>query len=58
MWENARIWIAIVLLADAGIGLFFSNRLQPRLRRVNVVRIALVEAAAALVIVVIHFTLK
>jgi hypothetical protein len=58
MWENIRIWVAVVLLADAGIGLLFSDRLQPRLLGINVVRLALIEAAAAVVLLAVHIAVR
>jgi hypothetical protein len=54
-WEKVGIWVAVVLLVDASIGLWFAPRLQPRLPRINVVRLAAIEAGAALVLVAVHF---
>ena len=55
--ENIRIWIAIVLLVDAGIGLWGENTWQKLAPSINIRRVALIEAAAALAIVAIHFGL-
>ena len=56
-WENVRIWIAIVMLIDAAIGLWGESSWQRLCPSINIRRIALIEAAAALAIVAIHFGL-
>ena len=56
--ENVRIWIAIIMLIDAAIGLWGESVWQRHMPSINVRRIALIEAAAALAIVVLHFGLK
>lgn len=43
------------MLVDAAIGLWWSNRWQKLAPRVNVPRLALMEAAAAMVILAVHF---
>jgi len=55
--ENVRIWIAIVMLIDAAIGLWGESSWQRLCPTINIRRIALIEAAAALAIVAIHFGL-
>ena len=56
-WENVRIWIAIVMLIDAAIGLWGESSWQRLCPSINIRRIALIEAAAALAIVALHFGL-
>jgi hypothetical protein len=53
--QTIRFWLAIVMLVDAAIGLWWSNRWQKLAPRVNVPRLALMEAAAAMVILAVHF---
>lgn len=52
------IWIAIVLLVDAGVGLLgierFGRTIAPRIIR----RVALSEAALAIALVVWHFAAR
>lgn len=50
-----RFWIAIVMLLDAAIGLWWSNRWQSIAPRVNVVRLAVFEGLVAMTILWIHF---
>jgi hypothetical protein len=50
-----RFWVAVLMLVDAACGLLGVNRLQQRAPRINVERLALIEAAAALLILYIHF---
>lgn len=56
--EDVRIWIAIVMLVDAAIGLWGEGAWQRLCPSINIRRVALIEAAAALAIVAIHFGLK
>jgi hypothetical protein len=49
------LWIAIVLLLDAGFALLFENRVRIILPRWNVKIIALLEALLAAILVAWHF---
>lgn len=50
-----RFWLAIVMLLDAAVGLWWSNRWQSLAPRVNVVRMAVIEGFVAMAILWIHF---
>ncbi len=50
-----RFWLAVVMLTDAAVGLLGARHWQRMAPRVNIQRIALIEAAAALIILAIHF---
>jgi hypothetical protein len=50
-----RIWVAIVLLLDAAIGLLGMNRLAKVIAPRRLTFIALAEAAVAVVLVAWHF---
>lgn len=54
-FSSWRLWAAILLLLDAAFGLWFSDRLGSLWPPGRVRRIALIDAAAALGILVIHF---
>ena len=56
--DNIRIWVAIVMLIDAAIGLWGESAWQRLCPSINIRRVALIEAAAALAIVAIHFGLR
>lgn len=49
------LWIAILLLTDAGLALWFEDRARVILPRWNIKVIALLEALLALGIVAWHF---
>jgi hypothetical protein len=50
-WDAIRMWAAIILLLDAAFGLWNHERFQALVPRVQIVRIALIEALAALILV-------
>ena len=50
-----RIWVAIVLLVDAGIGLLGLSRFEKIIPARILTRIALCEAACALALAAWHF---
>lgn len=52
-----RIWAAIILLLDAGIGLWNERRLSSVLPPRRLLWIASLEAALALALVVWHFSI-
>lgn len=53
--ETWRLWLAIVLLVDAGIGLLGLSRFEKVIPAPILTRIALIEAALAIAIVLWHF---
>lgn len=53
--DSWRIWVAIVLLVDAGIGLLGLPRFEKLIPARLLTRIALVEAGLALALVAWHF---
>ena len=52
-WDAIRIWAAILLLLDAAVGLWNHERVQALAPGINIVRLALIEAAAALILVLL-----
>jgi hypothetical protein len=52
-WDAIRGWTAIILLLDAAFGLWNHERFQALVPRVKIVRIALIEALAALILVLL-----
>ena len=50
-----RIWVAIVLLIDAGIGLLGISRFSSILPARLITRIAVIEATLAILLVAWHF---
>ena len=50
-----RFWTGVLLLADAGLALLWSDRLSRLWPQPRVQRVALVEAAVALIILYCHF---
>ncbi len=54
-FESIRFWVAVLLLVDAGIGLWNEQRLREIMPRANVRRIALIEAFVAFAILTLHF---
>ena len=53
--QTIRFWIAIIMLVDAALGLWGSHRWQKMIPGLNIVRVALIEALAALTLLCIHF---
>jgi len=53
--DTWRIWLAIVLLIDAGIGLLGLPRFEKIMSARTLTRIALTEAALAVLLVAWHF---
>lgn len=53
-----RIWVAIILLLDAGIGLWNARRLSDVIPPRRLLWIAVLEAALALALVVWHFAAR
>ena len=54
-WGAVRIWVAILLLLDAAFGLWNHERFRESLPKINIARIALIEAAVALILVLVHY---
>lgn len=53
-WGAIRVWAAIILLLDASFGLWNHERFNKSLPNLNIARIALFEAAAALILLIVH----
>lgn len=56
-WDAIRIWTAIILLLDAAFGLWNHERIQSLVPKINIVRMALIEAAAALILILLGLRL-
>jgi hypothetical protein len=52
-WNAIRVWAAVVLLLDAAFGLWNHERFQRIVPQINIPRMALIEAGAALLLVLI-----
>ena len=57
-WGTIRIWAAILLLLDASFGLWNHQRFKKSLPEMNIVKIALIEAGVALLLLGINFWLR
>ncbi len=57
-WDLIIFWLAILLLVDAGIGLWGLNYWQKMVPRIHIKRIALIEAAGALLLLVFYGLLQ
>ena len=55
--EQVRLWIAALMLLDAGLCLWFEERLAAWRPRLNLRRIAIIEGIAGLLIVAVHVAL-
>ena len=55
VWKTIILWVAIVLLLDAGFGLWNHERFAKIAPKVNVVRVAWIEAGAAFFLLLLHF---
>jgi len=53
-WGAIRIWAAILLLLDASFGLWNHKRFEKSLPKINIARIALIEAGVALILLIVH----
>jgi hypothetical protein len=56
-WDSIRVWAAIILLLDAAFGLWNHERVRLLAPKINIVRIALIEAGAALVLILLGLCL-
>jgi len=54
-WGAIRIWAAILLLLDAAFGLWNYRRFEKSLPKINIAKIALCEALAALLLLGLDF---
>ena len=54
-WGAIRFWAAIVLLVDAAFGLWNHERFAEMVPKINIPRIAFVEAGAAIALLTVHF---
>ena len=57
-WDLIIFWLAILLLVDAGIGLWGLNYWQKMVPRINIKRIAFIEAAGALLLLAVYWLLR
>lgn len=56
-WDLIRSWVAILLLLDAAFGLWNHERVRVLAPKINVARVALIEACAALLLVLLGLLL-
>jgi len=54
-WGAVRIWAAILLLLDASFGLWNQERFAKSLPQLNIIRVALIEALIALILLAVHY---
>lgn len=52
-WDAIRIWTAIVLLLDVAFGLWNHERVQALAPRINILRMAMIEAVVALALILL-----
>ena len=53
-WGAIRFWVAIVLLLDASLGLWNHDRFAEIAPKINISRIAFVEAGVAISLLIVH----
>jgi len=56
-WDSIRAWAAIILLLDAAFGLWNHERIQALAPKMNIARMAMIEAFAALILVLLGLLL-
>lgn len=56
-WGAIRVWAAILLLLDAAFGLWNRERFQQWAPKINILRMAWIEAGAAFALLLLHFLL-
>lgn len=56
-WDSIRAWAAIILLLDAAFGLWNHERIQSLAPKINIARMALIEAFAALFLILLGLLL-
>ena len=54
-WGLIRFWAAIVLLVDAAFGLWNNDRFSKMTPKINIPRIAFIEAGVAVILLTVHF---
>jgi hypothetical protein len=52
-WDSIRNWAAILLLLDAAFGLWNHERVSMLAPKINIARVALIEACVALILVLL-----
>lgn len=53
-WDAIRTWAAIILLLDAAFGLWNHERLQSLAPKINISRMAFLEALFALLLILLN----
>jgi hypothetical protein len=53
-WDAIRVWAAILLLLDGAFGLWNHKRVEAVAPKLNIPRIALLEALTALILVLLN----
>lgn len=52
-WDSIRSWAAILLLLDAAFGLWNHERVKVLAPKINIARMALIEACVALILILL-----
>lgn len=55
IWKTIIFWLAVLLLLDAGLALFFLGSWQKRLPGLNIKLIAAIEVALAAVLLALYY---
>jgi len=55
IWKTIIFWVAVLLLADAGMGLLFLTAWQKRLPSLNIQKIATVEVLISSILLAVYF---
>ena len=53
-WGMIRFWAAIILLLDASFGLWNQDRFAEIAPKINIQRIAFIEAGVAILLLIVH----
>lgn len=53
-WGTIGVWVAVILLLDASFGLWNHDRFSRIAPKINIFRIALLEAAVAFLLLIVR----
>jgi hypothetical protein len=53
-WGAVRVWTSVLLLLDAAFGLWNHDRFSKIAPKINIFRIAMLEAGVAFLLLIVH----
>jgi len=54
-WGAIRVWAAVILLVDASFGLWNHERFSKIAPKINIPRLAFIEAGVAICLLIVHY---